>query len=111
MCSCCSFHSDTEQLLLLLSDPAAEAQCVGMVFKFLQSLVTLKVTGLNRLYPCFVNLAMQWVHTELACKQSLSLMCSVTMDIRRSDGDDGTAEVRQNIMTKLEQNLAVSSKH
>lgn len=111
VCSCCSFHSDTEQLLLLLSDTAAEAECVGIVFEFLQSLVTLKVTGLSRLYPRFVNLAMQWVRTELACTQSLSLICSVTVDIRRGDGDDGTAEVRQNVMTQLEQDLSVSPKY
>lgn len=109
VCSCCSFHSDTEQLLLLLSDTAAEAECVGMVFEFLQSLVTLKVTGLSRLYPRFVTLAMQWVRTELACTQSLSLICSVTADIRRGDGDNGTAEVRQNVVTQLEEDLSVSS--
>lgn len=108
VCSCCSFHSDTEQLLLLLSDTAAEAECVGMVFEFLQSLVTLKVTGLIRLYPRFVTLAMQWVRTEKACTQSLSLICSVTGDIRRGDGDDGTAEVRQTVVTQLEQDLSVS---
>jgi len=109
VCSCCSFHSDTEQLLLLLSDTAAEAECVGMVFEFLQSLVTLKVAGLSRLYPQFVTLAMQWVRTEFACTQSLSLICSVTADIRRGDGDNGTAEVRQNVVTQLEEDLSVSS--
>lgn len=109
MCSCCSFHSDTEQLLLLLSETAAEAECVGMVFEFLQSLVTLKVAGLSRLYPRFVTLAMQWVRTELACTQSLSLICSVTADIRRGDGNDGAAEVRQTVAKQLEQDLSVSS--
>ena len=83
---------------------------MGMVFEFLQSLVTLKVTGLSRLYPHFVTLAMQWVRTELTCTQSLSLICSVTEDIRHGDGDDGTAEVRQNVVTRLEQDLSVSSK-
>jgi hypothetical protein len=81
-----------------------------MVFEFLQSLVTLKVTCLNRLYARFVTAAMQWVRTELACTQSLSLICSVTVDIRRADGDDGTVEVRQNILAQLEQDLSVSSK-
>lgn len=82
---------------------------MGMVFEFLQSLVTLKVAGLSRLYPRFVTLAMQWVRTELACTQSLSLICSVTADIRRGDGDNGTAEVQQNVVTQLEEDLSVSS--
>jgi uncharacterized lipoprotein YmbA len=80
-----------------------------MVFEFLQSLITLKVTGLNRLYPRFVTVAMQWVRTELTCTQSLCLICSVTVDIRH-DGDDGTVEVRQSVLAQLEQHLSVSSK-
>jgi hypothetical protein len=45
----------------------------------------------------------------LACTQSLCLICSLTADVRRGDGDDGTAEVRQTVVTQLEQDLSVSS--
>jgi hypothetical protein len=107
--SSCSFSSHTEQLLLLLAGDAAEAECVGMLFEFLHSLVTLQVPGLNRLYPHIVTVAMQWIRTELACTQSLSLIYSIAEDLRRSDGDAGTVEVRQNVTAQLNESLSVSS--
>lgn len=95
--------------MLLLAGDAAEAECVGMLFEFLHSLITLQVPGLSRLYPRFVAMAMQWIRTELACAQSLSLICSIAVDVRRSDGDVSTVEVQQNVMAQLDQSLSVSS--
>ncbi|PNF30554.1 hypothetical protein B7P43_G09938 [Cryptotermes secundus] len=102
-----SFSSDTEQLLLLLAGDAAEPECVGMLFEFLHSLITLQVTGLSKLYPRFVTVAMQWIRTELACTQSLSLICSIAVDVRQSDGDVGTVQVQQNVLAQLDQSLLV----
>jgi hypothetical protein len=101
---CCSFLSDTEQLLQLLHNDAVEAECVGMLFEFLHCLVTLQVAGLSRLYPHLVTVAMQWTRTVLACTQSLSLICSVSADVRHGCED----EVRQHVTAQLEQGLSVS---
>lgn len=104
ICFCCSFPSDTEQLLQLLHDEAAGAECVGMLFEFLHCLVTLQVTGLRRLYPHLVAVAMQWTRTVLAGTQSLSLICSVLADLRNACED----EVQQHVTAQLEQDLSVS---
>ncbi|XP_069688459.1 protein CIP2A homolog L isoform X2 [Periplaneta americana] len=101
-----SFPRDTEQLLLLLGNDNADPECVGMLFEFLHSLVTLKVAGLGRLYPQLVSLAVQWIRSEVSCKQSLSLICSVVVDVRHGGGDAGIGEVQQNVMSQLEQGLS-----
>ncbi|KDR18672.1 uncharacterized protein LOC110830635 [Zootermopsis nevadensis] len=98
-----SFPTDTEQLLQLLHNDAAEAECVGIFLEFLNCLVTLQVTGFNRLYPRLVTVAMQWTHTVLACTQSLSLICSVSANVRHGCED----EVQQHVTAQLEQGLLV----
>jgi hypothetical protein len=77
---------------------------VGILFEFLHSLVTLQVTGLSRLYQLLVTVAMQWTRTVVARTRSLSLICSVSADVRRGCED----EVRQNVVAQLEQGLSVS---
>jgi hypothetical protein len=57
-----------------------------------------------------VTVAMQWIHTELTCTQSLSLIRSVAMDVRHGSEDVDAVEVPRNVLAQLEQGLSVSLK-
>ncbi|KAK7861995.1 hypothetical protein R5R35_013537 [Gryllus longicercus] len=97
------YYEDIESLLVLFDDQP-DAERAGLLLEFLQQLVSLEVPSIIPLYPRLVKVNVPWIQTALACTQSLGLLRSIIVDVKKGTLNN---TIKESVSVLLEEQLPV----
>lgn len=63
-----------------------DPECLSLLFEFLHTIIELKFTQLTPLLPRILRIAMNWIQTDIACTQALSVLRTIAVNTPPDQG-------------------------